>query len=88
MLIALLASCTSVVWVRSGVTKLVVVAVGVVSSGTIHRPVVIHLLPSSTSCPRYRISTPIPNLVNETSHPASHSFTTEMSEYEARPGMM
>ena len=64
------------------------VAVGVVSNGTIQRPVVKHLLPLSTSCPRYRTSTPIPNFVNATSHPALHSFTTEIREYEAKPGTM
>ena len=84
----LLANRTFDVCLCRYVAGLIVVAVGVVSNGTIQRPVVKYLLPSSTNCPRYRTSTPIPKFVNDTSHPASHSFTTEIREYDANPGTM
>jgi hypothetical protein len=48
----------------------------------------VHLLPVSTNLPLYLISTPIPNVVNTTSHPALHSFTTDNSTYFAKPGIM
>ena len=84
----LLANRTFVVCLCRCVASLIVVAVGVVSNGTIQRPVVKHLLPSSTSYPWYRTSTAIPNFVNDTSHPASHSFMTEIREYDVDPGTM
>ena len=58
------------------------------STGTIHRPVLLYLMAVSTVRPQYLISTPIPNLVNDTSHPASQNFTTEISEYDASPGII
>ena len=61
---------------------------GELDSGTIHRPVLVHLLPVSISIHLYLTSTPIPHFVNDTSYPASHSFTTEMSEYDAKSGMI
>ena len=61
---------------------------GEASSETIQRPVLVHLLPWSTMRSLYRKSTPMPNLVNLTSRPALHSFTTDISNYLARPGMM
>ena len=68
---------------------ILVVSVDVVSyNGTNHIPVLVHLRPDNTSLPLYLTSTPIPNLVNDTSHPASHSFTTEISECDANPGKM
>ena len=36
----------------------------------------------------YLTSTPIPHFLNDTSHPASQIFTTEMSEYDAKSGMI
>ena len=57
-------------------------------SGTIHKPVFLHLWPVSTTLPLYRTSTLIPYLVNDTSQPALHNFTTEMSEYLSKPGRM
>ena len=60
---------------------------GVFVSGTTHRPVLVHLLPVSTTLPLYLTSTPIPHFVSETSHPALHNFTTDISECDASPGM-
>ena len=40
----------------------------------------------STTLPLYLTSTPMPYLVNDTSHTALHNFTTEMSEYLSNPG--
>ena len=57
-------------------------------SGTIHRPVLMHLLLFMIILTLYRTSTPIPHFVNDNSHPASQSFTTEMSEYDAKSGMI
>ena len=44
--------------------------------GAIQRHVLVNLLPVSMSLSMYLTSTPIPNFVNATSHPASHIFTT------------
>ena len=65
-----------------------VVVHGGIESGTIHSLVLVHLLPFMISRPLYRTSTPIPHFVNETSHPDSQSFTTEMSEYDAKSEMI
>ena len=54
--------------------------------GTIHNPVRLHLYPCKTMRPLCFTMHPI--LVNVTSHPALHNFTTESNECEARPGMM
>ena len=54
-------------------------------SGSIQRPVLAHLRPQSITCPRYLTTQPI--LVNVTSHPALHNFTTDNSECVASPGM-
>ena len=63
--------------------------VGVVAdNGTNHRPVIVHLRPDNTNLPLYLTSTPIPILVNDTSHQASHSFMTKISECDANPGKM
>ena len=42
------------------------IVLGEASSGTIERPVLVHLLLVSTRRPLYRTSTPMPNLVNLT----------------------
>jgi len=54
-------------------------------SGSIQRPVRVHFRPQSIICPRYLTTQPI--LVNETSHPALHNFTTDNKECAASPGM-
>ena len=59
-----------------------------IDSGNIHRPVLVHLLPVIISLPLYLTSTPIPHFVNDTSHRDSQSFTTKMSEYDAKSGMI
>ena len=61
---------------------------GELDSGAIHRTVLVHLLSVSISLPMYLTSTPIPHFLNDTSHPALHSFTTKMSEYDAKLGMI
>ena len=65
-----------------------VVVSGGLESSTIYRLVLVHLLPSIIVCPLYLTFTSIPHFVNDTSHPASQSFTTEMSEYDANSGMI
>ncbi len=61
-------------------------AVGCVvgSKDTIHRPVLVHLLPLMMVFPWYLTVTPI--LVNVISHPVLQSFTTESREWDASPG--
>ena len=63
----------------------VVCAGSVFVSGSIQRPVCVHFCPQSITCPRYLTTQPI--LVNETSHPALHNFTTDNRECAASPGM-
>ena len=58
------------------------------SSWTIQRTVLVHFLPVSIRRPLYYTSTLMPNFVNTTSHPALHSFTTEIRELFSRPEMM
>ena len=65
-----------------------VVVSGRLDSRTIHRTVFMHLLPLMIIWPLYQTSTPIPHFVNDTSHPTSQSFTTEVSEYDAKSGMI
>ena len=55
------------------------------ASGSIQRPVRVHFRPQSITRPRYLTTQPI--LVNETSHPALHNFTTDNRECAASPGM-
>ena len=91
--VALAACCSSVVCARLQLLSAScfmtggIWVLGVFVSGTIQRPVLVHLLPVSTTFPLYRTSTPMPHFVNETSHPASHNFTTDISECDASPGM-
>ena len=54
-------------------------------SGGIQRPVFVHFCPQRITRPRYLTSHLI--LVNVTSYPALHNFTTDNSDCEARPGM-
>jgi hypothetical protein len=54
--------------------------------GIIHNPVWVHLLPQRITLPQYMIVHPI--LVKTTLQPALHRVTTEMREWEARPGMI
>jgi hypothetical protein len=54
--------------------------------GIIHNPVQVQLLPQRMILPPYVIVHPI--LVKATLHPVLHRITTEMREWEARPGMM
>ena len=58
----------------------------VLHNGIIHRPVVVHFLPHIMVLPLYLMVHPI--LLKVTSHPALHSVTTEMREWEARVGRM
>ena len=55
-------------------------------TGTIHKPVLVHLLPVSTILPLYLTMQPI--LLKVTSQPALHSLTTDSRECDAKPGMM
>ena len=56
------------------------------SRDTIHSPVLVHFLPvMMVFFPRYLTVTPI--FVKVILYPALHSVTTEMSEWEAMPGM-
>jgi hypothetical protein len=59
---------------------------GVGQRGIIHNPVQVHLLPQKMILPQYVIVHPI--LVKATLQPALHRVTTEMREWEARPGIM
>ena len=57
-----------------------------IESGSFHNPVLVSFLPVIKTRPR--ILTVQSIFVNVTSHPESHSFTTDSSEYAASPGMM
>ena len=50
-----------------------------------HKPVLSSFTPVSTVFPRYFTSQDI--LVKSTVHPALHSFTTDIREWDANPGM-
>jgi len=67
-----------------GALEVVCVGSGVVR-GSIQRPVRVHFRPQSIIRPRYLTTQPI--LVNDTSQPALHNFTTDNSECAANPGM-
>ena len=76
-------------WLSTSSRGFVGVLVGfvVVSlTGTIHKPVLVHLLPVSTILPLYLTMQPI--LLKVTSQPALHSLTTDSRECDAKPGMM
>ena len=60
----------------------------VTSYRTIHMPILMHLLLLSGSHPLYLTSTPMPNFTNCTLPSVLNSFTTEISENLAKPGMM
>ena len=62
------------------------VILSVLSSFIIHRPFLVHLIPLSIIRPNCFTWQSI--FVNITSHPALHSFTTDISECDANPGMM
>ena len=62
------------------------VVVAVKASGINHNPVHVHLLAHRTMQPRCKMVHPI--LVNRISHPALHSMTTKMREWDAKLGMM
>ena len=53
-------------------------------SGSIHNPILVSFLPIIRK--RQRIRTVQSIFVNVTSHPVSHSFTTDKSDYAANPG--
>ena len=59
---------------------------GVGQRGIIHKPVRVHLLPHRMILPQCVIVHPI--LVKATLQSTLHRVTTEMREWEARPGMM
>ena len=54
------------------------------SSGTIHKPVLVHFFPLKTMRPRYDTMHSI--FVNVTSHPALHRRTTDTRECRDSPG--
>ena len=60
--------------------------IAVLGSFIIHSPVLVHLLPLSIIRPKCFTWQSI--FVNVTSHPALHSFTTDIRECDANPGMM
>ena len=62
------------------------VILSVLSSFIIHRHVLVHLLPLSIIRPKCFTWQSI--FVNINSHPALHSFTTDIRECDANPGMM
>jgi hypothetical protein len=70
-------------WARLGASCLTTVGVEGLAgnvNGTIHRPVRLFRDPSSTRQSLHLISILTPYLMNLTSHPASHSLTTEMRD--------
>ena len=60
--------------------------VAVSESGIIHKPVRVHLCPQTSVRPRYDMVQPI--FVKFTLQPALQSVTAEISECDARPGIM
>jgi hypothetical protein len=60
--------------------------VAISESGIIHRPVRMHLCPQTSVRPRYEIVQPV--FVKLTLQPALQSVTAEISECDARPGIM
>ena len=63
-------------------------SLGEASRRTIQRSVLVHSLPVSTRRPLYRTSTCMPNFVKLTLHPSSYSFTNDIRETLASPGMI
>ena len=55
-------------------------------SGTIHKPVLVHLCPQTIVRPRYIMVQLI--FVKVTVHPALHIVTTERREWDARLGII